>query len=215
MRIGAFIPTIGRSTLLPALVERLHASDVEAVHVAANRPDADPSWLTAGADLHSFVLGLGLYEVWNLGIAWGAEAGFDLLCVLNDDIDLHPGAVAILAGLVEARPDVWLAGFDHLCFAGPAQLHEVTGTYRDGGIGGFAFTVRPQLVPFVDTSFEWWGGDDDLVFATRQAGGVCALALGAHVGHPQPETSAQHYPELLAAKDRDRDRLVAKWGTSW
>jgi len=214
VKVAAVIPSIGLSPHLGALVEALA---VEGIHpwVISNRQRLD------GVSARATVLhlpGAGLYHVWNFGLDLAVDAGAAWCAVLNDDVILSPGAIRRAVDAADVDPGVWIAGLDYEGVdGGPdgVRLRPAVGSYHTHGVGGFAFCIRPDVDVRCDESFEWWGGDDDLIWTVLDKGGRAVVVEGARVSHPCPETSAVHFPELEAAKGRDRERLAAKWGRAW
>lgn len=210
----AVIPTIGEAPQLPTLVGRLLGEGVSKVLLIAN---AEPPWgphlPRSGKDVVVLQHGGTIYDSWNLGLDIAQADGSPAL-VLNDDAELAPGAAGKVLGTFDADDRLAVVGFDPYCRPEPARVapyQMVSGSYRHGGVPGFAFAARPELCARVDPQFEWWYGDDDLFFATEAAGGRLAVRLGACVGH-QAETTAVNHPWTLEARARDAERFRGKWG---
>lgn len=219
----AFIPTIGASPYLWPLVDTL-AGDVESGAIngvwigdngtigetkdrlaeLADRPGVEV-WDTRG---------LGIYEQWNHALDQGATRA-RYVALLNDDIEVAAGALAAVADLADTDHDVAVIGLDYNCtpIAKP-RFRYCHGSWRLGGIGGFAFVVAATVAPRVDTQFEWWGGDDDLFWAVEEAGHKLAVAEGVCVLHHH-SISANQTPWTGEAAARDHARLLAKWGKAW
>jgi hypothetical protein len=155
-----------------------------------------------------------IHQVWNRGMDVALEHGADWCCILNDDITLAVGAPA-LAAKVCVDEDIWIAGFDYEGHE-DVKLREAGGSYRDHGVGGFAYMIRPGVGLRYDERFNWWGGDDDLVWTCLQRGGRAVVVEGANVQHPDGgNTTGQHYPELMAGVSEDWQLLMDKWGKGW
>lgn len=216
----AVIPTIGRSSLLVPLVERLRGEDF-AVVLIDNEPPCN-----AGSPLYDALdaryiwrpAWRGIYRQWNLGIRLGAYLDAPTL-ILNDDIVLDPGAATRMADWLDG--DYAVLGFD---YGRPLWMHlqhpyieQVFGTYRQCGVGGFAFGVNPRRCARVDERFQWWGGDDDLMHATMAKGERIGLLKGAYVAHPTPSLTANANPHLLPEgwAEHDRALMEDKWGGAW
>lgn len=211
----AVIPTIGHSPLLRRLVDQLREEEVEVLLIVNN---ANPGEFLVHGDIElHFPKWKGIYKQWNLGMAIGAYHDRPTL-ILNDDVILAPGAATLVAD--ELRRGEWaVIGFDYAQVVNPPtpQVKSVIGTYRHGGVGGFAFGVNPNLCTRVDDRFMWWGGDDDLVLGTAAAGRKVGVMYGAQVFHPEPSRTANAYPELLPEGwvENDRNLLIEKWGGAW
>lgn len=166
--------------------------------------------------------GMNLAEQWRHALRLALYYRCPRLHLFNDDVVLRSGAVPAMSTVMNASRNITMAGYDYfdsmpeevIDFQG---FQPARGSYREGGIGGFAFAVHTEHpnLPEPDAQFEWWGGDDDWVWQIVELGGLCAVARGIPVRHPCPETSAIHYPELAEAKARDHARLLAKWGKAW
>lgn len=222
------IPSIGHSDMLSALLQTLHWDPaVEQVFVVDNQhnPVELAAWTRNLPDLNRVSYhsapGATLYKVWNAGMEASASVGDGWLVILNDDVWLPNNAISAVAQFVQRNPAALLVGFDWRTrdprlLASPIATVAV-GTIRRGGIPGFGFAIQTRAGVRVDEQFEWWGGDDDLVYSMRQQYGdrSVLLANGIPIQHPHPETSAVHYEHLGAAKDRDRQRLFDKWGETW
>jgi hypothetical protein len=212
MRIAAVIGSVGHSneTLIP-LVEQL---DEEGILVAVldnrgtlNRHDL-PIWVD-----YANVEGMNIHQVWNRGMNIAQLAGADWCCVLNDDITLDPGAPRIAAAA--CPEDVWIAGFDYEGHE-DLKLRDAGGSYRLHGVGGFAFMIRPEVGLRYDSRFQWWGGDDDLIWECLARGGRAVVVEGANVSHPDGgNTSGRFYPELMEKVGADRELLMEKWNKAW
>lgn len=203
----AVIPTIGEAPQLRGLVAELLRADVE-VLLTVNRPDVTlPPFppLVWRIDVPD----TSIYHGWNLGLGL-ARTRRCRVAILNDDIVLEPGALTDVARLMDDARDVAICGFDYTqsCLR---QLRPVEGSYRHGGIGGWAFIADPTRCPDADEDYEWWYGDDDLFFTVADAGHGLAIAEGCWVTH-QGETTARNHPWTDKAKLRDLARFTAKWG---
>lgn len=228
------IPSIGCSSLLPGVVRSACRSKATHVLVMENQDKHNPRHIPTADDIlrhpsaqahslqywHVWDPRASLYDMWNKGMEFATDKIRDgVAVILNDDIEISADTIN---GLIDTiKMGGWAAlGADYRAFPGaqPPSLYNprsVRGSFRHGGIGGFAFAVNANFGFRVDTQFEWWGGDDDLFAQMMQAGYRIGLLDGAWVSHPHPETSAIQFPELGAAKDRDRERYLAKWGESW
>lgn len=163
---------------------------------------------------------MGIYEMWNSGWAFAAGLGYPVnVAILNDDITILPGTLERMTTELRATNNTWLvsANYDRRVNEGFADLgaRVVRGTYRNGGVCGWCFMLRGELLhnplPPIDTQFEWWCGDDDLCAQINLAGGDTAIVLGCPVDHEGTATG-KLYPELDAIGWADMDRLTKKYG---
>jgi GT2 family glycosyltransferase len=229
----AGIPTIGLSDRLGPLVSTLLESpEISQVAVYVNVAGAvdrvadllDAAGVLADDRLDLFCrYGQGIYSIWSLIMDQAYEAG-ELAVILNDDIRIHPSSLRV-AGAVFADPKrrAGVAGWDpdvpveeyHYVLPVP-----VSGTYREGGVTGFAFAIDPGIVDAdgvlvrPDVDFGWWGGDDDLVWNVMKAGRVAFKMSGIGVDHAASTSSSQR-PEVLASLEQDRNRLLYKHRRAW
>jgi GT2 family glycosyltransferase len=210
---AACIPTIGVSPFLGPLLDVLAAADVHPI-LWCNGTRSDLDRLASFAADLRWRVGT-IYQEWNEAMDAAVIHGRSLLLVLNDDVILTADSVRTIVDLMTADPAWTIVGFDHLHTDGPSRITATSGTFRDGGVPGFAFAVRPDRCPRVDERFRWWGGDDDLVWTAEAAGQQVGRAVGAAVDHPHPSLSAHQRPEVLDWIDQDRALLASKWGRTW
>lgn len=222
------IPSIGASPRLEGVVLAAMSSAADMVVVLENQSfNGDRHAPSAGHQLSKLISGKlvyqskpgrSLYGMWNDGMAMAFDTPTQVAVILNDDVEIPVGTINLLIEHIQRSPRLAVLGADymtpHLDPIPNPSLRYVSGTYRHGGIGGFAFACRSDVCS-VDEQFEWWGGDDDLVKSAIQRGYQAAILEGAPVRHPAPETSASLFPELSAAKDRDRQRMQDKWSDPW
>lgn len=214
----ALIPTIGEATQLHDLVDQLLEEGVEEVILTVNDPAARVRFF----DHRVVVVRLhgSIYAGWNFGINYGrASSGASrtstghIVALLNDDLELAPGALEAAARMMLDERDAVVVGLDYRADSPelPSGLLNVQGTYRHGGVHGCALLVDAKRTQLVDEQFEWWYGDDDLVFSVMADGCGVYLAEGCRVRH-QGEATASNHPWTHEAKIRDRERFVEKWG---
>lgn len=216
MLVHAVIGSVGHAdeTVFP-LIEMLAEEGVY-VTVIDNRGTFPTDLLDDTITTYFAAPGLNIHQVWNLGMDLAESQGAEWCCILNDDITLQRGAVELVMKMVGHQEDVWIAGFDY-------EGHEVVkvrravGSYREHGVGGFAYMIRPDVLGLrYDERFNWWGGDDDLIWTCLKMGGRAVVVEGANVSHPPGgNTTGRHYPELAEGIKEDYDLIRAKWGKSW
>lgn len=168
-----------------------------------------------------------LYQMWNEAwrdaLAAGGGGERVELAILNNDIEVAPGFLGHLAHALRAAPDdVWITYPDwRLAPEASTRPHSFTptrGTWRRGGMSGFAFMLKPEKHleagwPFIDERFEWLCGDGDLVQQMERRGGSAARVEGLGVRHLQRATSRNgRNAWTLAAGRRDLERSRRKYG---
>lgn len=165
---------------------------------------------------------LSIYELWNEGADYAEAAGVAAhdpevnLLVSNNDVLLPPGAAAVMAEALRARPELWcIYPDDRYPWGTPPSPRGVrlgTGVARTGGLYGPCFMValdRLTWRPLVsDLAYEWWYGDDHLARQIEESGGTHGRLIGMPVLHAH-EGTAQHHPETLVMRMRDRKRWIA------
>jgi GT2 family glycosyltransferase len=138
--------------------------------------------------------GLSIYQMWNLGWAMYPNTH---LAILNDDIYFLPGTLAELSRALIDNPEIAAIcpDYNRPTEAGMSPAIVVmptTSTYGNGGLAGFAFMLNTSLpIPKIDEKFQWWYGDDDLVYNIERAGYKVAKLLGVPVAHAQGLSSRQ------------------------
>ena len=231
----AVVPVKNERHLTESIVADLVADPaLQAVLVLDNgSTDGTVGWLRSVARDHPRLVVVeepdaGIYDLWDYGRRWAlrnwgpATGPIDrpvYLHVLNNDVTLAPGTLSDLTDALEVRPDAWVASPDPDAPWPDVGLRrrpvEVRGSYRHGGMLGYAFTVAVHRWPvgeaLVDPAFSWWYGDDDLAFSVEARGGKILRVKGLPIAH-ETSSTARHHPELAAVIDQDRETFVAKWG---
>lgn len=147
-----------------------------------------------------------IYEMWNLAWDWAAASEIDHLALLNDDVTIDEFTLPTMGNYLQDG-EMWVVSPDPdavLGSPGPYRLKEVSGTYKDGGILGWCFMFdvsRYARGPF-DEHFQWWGGDDQFIRDTIDAGGKCAKIEGLGIEH-LGEASSRLIPGIEAIKSAD------------
>jgi hypothetical protein len=168
-----------------------------------------------GAKVHHWQGEGRIYEIWNWAIQQGKKNGCSTVSILNDDIEIDGESVHRIDMEMGCLDGLALVGWDWTDdeVAEPG-IQQVFGSYRKRGIGGFAFMVKPNDVPYIDERFNWWGGDDDLFMGTMAAGHNIGLFMGEKVRH-HTSTSATANPQVYDRCSDDRQLLLDRWGETW
>jgi len=229
MTFNAVIPTIGKSDLLIPLLAHLLEEGVRFVYLPdnsgniahgldcqiADHPSSEAfivmEAVTAGRIDKARSTGT-IYQSWNRGMDITSDCA--PLLVLNDDIILEPGAISECVRHLSWQTPVM--GFNYftqlpLSHVVDQDVMYVKGTYREGGLGGFAFAVLPNSCPRVDDRFRWWYGDDDLIRRVHSQGKRAGIALHAYVKHPVPSTSGNQMGWLGEAVAHDTELFHKLW----
>lgn len=161
--------------------------------------------------------GQGIYAMWNRGWRYAIAEGYDAVALLNDDVRILPGTIALLELALHADHDIGVvypdwplpldAGLpDYL------RLQPTEGTVKDGGMTGFCFMFRTDLpVPLFDEGFGWWCGDDAFERDVRRAGlRVCRVAgLPCEHDSDSERDGWARRPDLRAIAEADLARWAA------
>jgi GT2 family glycosyltransferase len=159
-----------------------------------------------------------LYRMWNEGVRRARERSpICDVAILNNDLRLGPRFLPSLAeGLRSASR---LLAVSPTCNGRVVDGVEVVrGTYKSGGLAGFAFVVRGEAFDTLrfDERFEWWFGDDDLVAQIERCGGRVGIVGATWVHHVNggSQTMLDKVPEVWDRLLRDYEHMLAKWGHS-
>lgn len=223
-----FIPTCGESneTLLP-LVQMLSEEGIPTLVCINNLPVAESQSLAQRVNRKMVAawqwdvrIPFNIYQAWNVGLRMARFHEHSSVAILNDDIEIGRGSVAAVDAALNSHPNIGCVGWNYR--AEPREMDPVhhgplgyvSGSFRKGGIGGFAFAIKVDT-PEIDTQFQWWGGDDDL-FNTieRRMARRLAILHDAGVRH-HTSRSAHARPESMAGVAADRAYMLEKWGESW
>jgi hypothetical protein len=214
----AVIPTNGRDCLeqcLDAIVPQ-----VDFVYLIRTSPDVFPDFVhkhLAGRKIgwaYTYCDAVNISCWWNQGLETVAmlaeiekKETWDV-AVINDDVIVPSGwfeAVAIglrkfdcAAACSGGHPGV----SDSVLLTPVAVPLEVR-------MQGFAFMLAGEKRLRADERFQWWAGDDDLDWRSREAGGMNMVG-GYPVEHLYP--NGQVTPELQECIARDMAYFVDKWG---
>lgn len=215
------IPTRDRFDLLaPLLTSLLSGNAGELVLVMDNgyseesRKSLDqwaavePNLLVA--DCH----GQSIYQMWNFAIDFANEIEARFLCLLNDDVAIPTYGVQALAKALDNDPELWVVSPNYhgtAAYQHPGVRY-VTGTYKNGGMAGFAFMFDPSRPLRFDEAFQFWGGDDDFAHQVTRAGGKIGIVMGLACEHHGGATSGLH-PEVdeMISADVDLMRERGLW----
>jgi hypothetical protein len=154
--------------------------------------------------------GYSIYEAWNRGMDMANDNAWDC-AVLNDDIVLPDGSIAEAQRCLDDACCLVGLNYGPGPGVGDHGFKLVTGTFMDGGVGGFAFVVDPAMCPRVHPDFRWWYGDDDLMRRVAAMRMQARIAFGAPVEHPEPSTSGNQMDWRLAAIAEDERLFQDLW----
>jgi hypothetical protein len=223
--VWAVIPTIGYSELLVPLVNHLEQNDnVDRILLTVNLEEyvepikeffrfSEPNIEI----IETWPFGRSLHHGWNVAIEMARQANA-WLAVLNDDIELMASdAVAKVAEVMAAHPSYAIVGMNWLedpenTAPGAEPVRRVHGTYRNHGVGGFAWVCDPLKTDTVPCDFEWWYGDDHLVWSAEDRGYKVGIANHVHVKHVNSLTAnSGNHDWIEEAKTRDEISFRRIW----
>lgn len=212
MTVIAAIPTCGKSEYLSQLVSDLVIdSGVDEVLILATNGvqhlDVPHSSKIARVDCPE----QNISSWWNRAIRYAqTESSPTALALLNDDIRFPlSNSVSQAAAVLWAHPELVVLGFNYGHIG--KGIRYCTGSYRNHGIGGFAFMVDAHRCPAADEQFVWWGSEDSILQDVELQGDKMAIALSLPVEHTA-ETTAATMSWTHEARAQDRDRFAAKYG---
>lgn len=210
--LSVVIATHGELELTQRCLEqlRIEAPEAEIICVDNGSPDGTLAWLRGqtGLIVQAFPENRGVPLAWNSGLA--AATG-DLLCVLNNDVELHPGGLRALAQAARERGIAALQGgcLDaQLEFAGFTD-DPAAADYPDGCALMFRRDVYTAVGPFDEGMGLGYYEDVDWGLRARRAGYAWAFVPDA-LTHLVAGT-ARHLPEREALLQRNAARLRDRW----
>jgi GT2 family glycosyltransferase len=221
-RIPTFVvvPVKGRLDLTRQLIDDLVTDGgYEALFVLDNgSTDGSTEWIRrqpARMKLEAVEApGDGIYRLWNLGVRMArARRECCNIAILNNDLRIGPRFLPRLTVGLRSSPDLWAVSpnYDGRALKG---VQYVRTTFKGRGLAGFAFMVRGEVFDRLafDEGFRWWYGEDDFVARIEAEGGRVGIVGDATVEHIGGGSQTVRYtPEMLAAIERDRRRMWAKW----
>lgn len=225
MKNIALIPTKQRHDLLAPLVsELLDQGELDHLLIYDNTDEQSiHRWLPPVSDVLRILDGSGMtiYQMWNQGWDYALTLATEVnLAILNDDITIPSEFIGRMALALRSNPEWWLVYPDYsLRVADDLQWdeppRETRGSYKDGGMCGWAFMVRAEKrragLPRIDEQFEWWCGDDDLAHQIELMGGRQGRIVGLPLDHIH-EASAALRPDHYQICMRDKERYIKKYG---
>jgi hypothetical protein len=162
--------------------------------------------------------GSSIYKMWNDG--WSlAQLEFEnpYVAILNDDIYFLPGTLELMAKALNDNPSVAAIcpEYERRVAEGISDNSSpmiVSSTFGNRGMAGFAFMLKGELpIVKIDENYNWWYGDDELVWNIEHAGYWVAKLLGVPVDHNQGRSSRQD--DTIAEKiNMDRIYFNQKYG---
>jgi hypothetical protein len=162
--------------------------------------------------------GRGIYSMWNQGWRMALERANPVnVAVLNDDIEILPGTITLMARALRAAPRIGCVYPDASVRSGQLPWRiQLTPEWDPAGgrsMTGFCFMFKGELpLPPFDEGMEWWYADSIFDEEVKKAGyGVARidrLPIG-HISDAETDDWARR-PELKQAIERDGIRWAAR-----
>lgn len=160
--------------------------------------------------------GLGITGMWNRAWATAQHEGFRALCLLNDDITVLSGTIAMLTEALGKDASVGVTYPDKRALLSDGlpktiELDVVRHPAPKRTMTGFAFTSRTLVFPSppFDEGFQWWCQDDAFDRAVRRKGYGVAKVKGLPIEHASDSEKDgwARRPELRKLAEQD----LARW----
>lgn len=210
------IPTCGESEYLVPLAKQLvdEGHDVRIICNNAGRLSCWSKLQAYGANMEQWDGHTNIYDVWNYGIRL-AQFSRAHVAILNDDIQIGVNTTRQIERALSGG-DWAVIGWDywHPNHHSLDRVRSVQGSYRQQGVGGFAFACHWARVKEIQGGYSWWGGDDELFKTAMKDGHPIGIAVGCGVTH-HTSTSTNARPETLRDVGNDRQILFSRWGEAW
>lgn len=219
------VPTIGYSHYLIPLINEIERDRaVDKILLTVNLEEyVEPiqEFFRFGAPtievIETWPQGKSLYHGWNTSIDMARKEDA-WLAVLNDDIRLTtPYAISHVAGLLASNPSYAIVGLNwqeppESADPGARPLRQTHGSYRHGGVGGWAWVCDPHKIVTVPHDFVWWYGDDHIFFSAEKDGHKLGLANHVHVEHVNELTASSGEQDWThEAKTSDQAAFQRIW----
>ncbi len=193
--------------------------------------DGTAAWLNSFPETDGSFVALdkptaGIHDMWNAGIdlALTPKYGVSSVAILNNDLDLGPGALAECAEALRNIPEFAAVcpNYDGRKASQPRAVIPTTDICANrydgtGGLAGFAMVIAADFLRDgyrFPTDLRWWCGDNDLVLSIAAAGRLCGIVADATVVHLDGggQTGDWQSDEMKALCQADIETFRAKWG---
>jgi glycosyltransferase involved in cell wall biosynthesis len=138
---------------------------------------------------------MSIYEMWNDGWSRCQKLHrYPNVAILNNDIKIPKKFISTMATHLRKEKGVWAVYPDYkkIKRKPDGTITKTKGTYRKGGLSGFAFMIKGEMpIEKIDTRFQWWYGDDDLVYKIEKKGYTAARINGLVINHISGASASQ------------------------
>lgn len=219
MKTFVVIPTRFKSNLLDDLVTSLHFDkSIDQIYILNNSNE-----LYTYIDYKVQVLDFNnysIYEMWNRiwdYIRYNYPKQELNIAFLNDDIEIQPNAIKIMAmwlrmdaNVAAVYPD-YDAPWDNSL---EMSMRYTESTAGAGGMSGYCFMIKGELdIPFIDENLKLYWGDDDIVKQIGLKGYKIGRILGLPIKHTGSVTIRTLNPEERnKIMEADRQYFNQKYG---
>lgn len=165
-------------------------------------------------------LGRGIQRMWNMGIDHSPRGSHILF--VNDDIEMHEGAVDTMSGFLDKHPKFGLTcpNYDKRLIKGHYESVAIAcpGKY-DGtdGLAGSCMMLRKDLADEwrFDERMVWWYGDNDLINWTIEQDRLVVIC-GVATMELNPSWTMRNDPPENLHEDTENDKKIyeEKWGSA-
>jgi hypothetical protein len=161
-----------------------------------------------------------IYRMWNTARDAAREHGAGFVAVLNDDIEIMPGTLSLLARAFDGKGKLGVVypDFYHRWGSLPRKLTVVSTTGMwpwpepGPGLTGFCFVMRADLPVRFDESYRWWGGDGQFEMDVRAAGYEVGLVRGVPLRHRLHHSSDRDLEYFGPLMEQDLERWEVRTG---
>lgn len=214
--VFAVIPVKDELAFTAPLVTQLHSEGVGVLVVDNGSTDGTREWLTDNGVRWVAAPDANLHQMWNMGLD-AAPGDADVVAVLNNDITLGDGTMAVCAAAITSLDALVLASPD---YSGGTALGGVEWATElgehTGGVVGWAMLFDATWLTATGFRFpeqlQWWYGDNvalDTVLRSEYKAGIVGGTAVTHHGSATGGDWRQYGVEI--ASDR---RWYAAWSST-
>jgi len=224
MKYSVVIPTIGKNNMIINLINQINTiNDEQLDQIIVLDNGTSRNVLDQLQTLKNVVvincISIGIYSMWNIGVKEVLKRNQNnYICIFNDDIIIEETSTwfeDLISPLFD--DEVWASCANYDQRYSDQKYIEVTGTFKDGGFGGFCFAVDPKAylngLPLFDKNYYWWYGDDDFVHSIHRKKKKTVMSIGAKIQHINggSQSITQYTNEFNEKVEKDKIYYLEKW----